>query len=170
MKLLVGLGNPGPKYEQTRHNVGFLALDYLTKELGLEFSEHKKTKSLIAKNSELILLKPLTFMNLSGEAVVAALNFFKLTKDDLVVIHDDLDIDLGKIKTTDSSRAAGNNGIQSIINLLGTQDFFRVRVGIRTPERDLIPAEKFVLERFKKEELEIIKTLYPEIKKKALND
>jgi PTH1 family peptidyl-tRNA hydrolase len=115
------------------------------------------------------LIKPQTFMNLSGEAVVAALNFFKVAKEDMVVIHDDLDIDLGKTKTTSSSRAAGNNGVQSIINLLGTQDFFRIRVGIRTDNPHKIPAEKFVLEKFQPEELNTVKSLFPEIKKEALN-
>lgn len=169
MKLIVGLGNPGKQYELTRHNAGFLAVDYLAKELGLEWSEHKKTKSLIAKVGETIFLKPQTFMNLSGETVVAALNFFKADKADLVIIHDDIDVDLGKIKTTGSSRAAGNNGVQSIINALGTQDFFRLRVGVRTEARNIIPAEKFVLEKFKKEELEIIKQLFPEIKNAMLD-
>lgn len=168
MKLIVGLGNPGDKYKATRHNIGFLALDFLAQELGLNFSEHKKTKSLLAKDTNYLLIKPQTFMNLSGESVIAALNFFKLTKDDLIVIHDDIDVDLGKLKTTTSSRAAGNNGIQSIINLLGSQDFFRIRIGVRTPEREIIPAEKFVLEKFKKTELEIINNLFPEIKKEAL--
>lgn len=169
MRLVVGLGNPGTKYELTRHNAGFLAIDYIASELGLEWSEHKKTKSLMAKSSDCILLKPQTFMNLSGEAVIAALNFWKLIKEEIVVLHDDIDVDLGKIKTTRSSRAAGNNGVQSIIDLLGTQEFFRVRIGIRTEMRDKIPAEKFVLEKFHPEELETIKQLFPEIKKQALD-
>lgn len=168
MKLIVGLGNPGKQYESTRHNAGFLALDFIAKELGLEWSEHKKTKSLLAKSSEYILLKPQTFMNLSGETVTSALNFFKLDKSDLVILHDDIDVDLGKIKTTASSRAAGNNGVQSIIDLLGTQEFFRVRIGVRTEMREKIPAEKFVLEKFRPEELATIKELFPQIKKEAL--
>jgi PTH1 family peptidyl-tRNA hydrolase len=168
MILIVGLGNPGKQYELTRHNAGFLAIDYIAAELGLEWSEHKKTRSLMAKSSEYVLLKPQTFMNLSGEAVVAALNFWKLDKDDLVVLHDDIDVDLGKIKTTASSRAAGNNGVQSIIDLLGTQEFFRVRIGVRTEMRDKIPADKFVLEKFRPEELVAVKELFPQIKKEAL--
>jgi PTH1 family peptidyl-tRNA hydrolase len=168
MKLIVGLGNPGKKYELTRHNVGFLFLDYLANELSLDWSEHKKTNSLLAKSADYILVKPQTFMNLSGQTVVAALNFFKLNKEDLIIVHDDIDIDLGKIKNTSSSRAAGNNGVQSIIDQLGSQDFYRLRVGIRTPERLLIPTEKFVLERFKKDELAIIKQQLPQIKKEAL--
>lgn len=169
MKLIVGLGNPGSKYEQTRHNVGFLFLNHLASELGLTWSEHKKTKSLIAKDADIILIKPQTFMNLSGESVIGALNFYKLNKEDLVIVHDDIDVDLGKFKTTQSSRAAGNNGVQSIINLLGTQDFFRIRIGIRTEERTLIPAESFVLQKFKKSELDTIKNIYSEIKKEALD-
>ncbi len=168
MRLLIGLGNPGKQYETTRHNVGFLFLNQLAEELGLTWSEHKKTKSLITKSTNLTLLKPQTFMNLSGESVVAALNFFKVETSELVVIHDDIDVDLGKIKTTNSSRAAGNNGVQSIIDRLGTQDFFRIRIGIRTSERAERPAEKFVLEKFKQDELEIIKNLYTQVKKEAL--
>lgn len=168
MKLIVGLGNPGSKYEHTRHNAGFLAIDYIAKELGLDWSEQKKTKSQVAKSLDVVLAKPQTFMNLSGEATTALMNFYKVSKDELVVIHDDIDVDLGKIKTTSSSRAAGNNGVQSIIDQLGTQEFFRIRVGIRTPDRSIIPAEKFVLERFKKDELETLKTLFSEIKKEAL--
>ena len=164
MRLIVGLGNPGKQYEITRHNVGFIFLDQLAIDLGLSWSEHKKSKSLVAKSTEVILLKPQTFMNLSGEAVINALNFYKLEISDLIVIHDDIDVDLGKLKTTSSSRAAGNNGVQSIIDKLGTQEFFRIRVGVRTPERAGRPAEKFVLEKFKKDELETIKNLYPEIK------
>ncbi|MEI8360833.1 MAG: aminoacyl-tRNA hydrolase [bacterium] len=168
MKLIIGLGNPGEKYELSRHNVGFLALDGLAKDLGLTFSEHKKTKSLLAKNSEFILLKPQTYMNLSGEAVVSALNFFKLTKEDLVVIHDDKDIELGKFKLAPSSRAAGNNGVKSIIDSLGSQDFFRIRVGIKSADLEMLPLENFVLGRFKKSEVEIIKNQFDEIKKIAL--
>ncbi len=168
MNLIVGLGNPGKQYETTRHNIGFMALDFLAKELELEWTEHKKTKSLMAKSHNVILLKPQTFMNLSGESVVATLNFFKLDKSSMIVVHDDIDVDLGNLKTTASSRAAGNNGVQSIINSLGSQDFFRIRIGVRTKEREIIPAEKFVLEKFKKDELEIIKSLFPEIKKEAL--
>ena len=168
MRLIIGLGNPGKQYELTRHNVGFLALDHIAKELELDWSEHKKTQSLLAKSVGTILIKPQTFMNLSGESVRQALNFFKLEISDLIVIHDDVDVDLGKIKTTRSSRAAGNNGIKSIIEQLGTQDFFRIRVGIRTEEKDKIPTEKFVLARFQKDELETIKNLLPQIKKEAL--
>lgn len=169
MKLIVGLGNPGKKYEQTRHNVGFMALDSLAKELGLDWNDHKKSKSLLAKGVDAILLKPQTFMNLSGEAVVAALNFFKLGQEDLIVIHDDLDIELGKIRCTDSSRSAGNNGVQSIIEKLGSQDFRRIRVGIKKPADSPVPAEKYVLEKFTGAELEMINKLLPEIKQKALD-
>jgi PTH1 family peptidyl-tRNA hydrolase len=168
MKLIVGLGNPGKHYALTRHNAGFLAVDYIARGLGLEFAEHKKTKSLLAKDAGIILLKPQAFMNLSGESVVAALNFFKLTKEDLLVIHDDLDIALGKLKMTASSRAAGNNGVQSIIDALGSQDFQRIRIGIKSEETASWPAEKFVLSKFEPEDLETIKELFPQIKKQAL--
>lgn len=155
-KLIVGLGNPGDKYKLTRHNLGFITIDDLAARLGLEFTENKKLNAQFAKAGEIILLKPLTFMNLSGQSIKAALNFYKLGLNQLIVLHDDLDIDLGKFKTTASSRAAGHNGIKSIIDELGTQDFFRYRIGIRPTEPTLLPIEKFVLEKFTASEFEII--------------
>jgi peptidyl-tRNA hydrolase, PTH1 family len=159
MKLIIGLGNPGQKYEQTRHNVGFMAVDELARERGAEWQEAKKLKGLLAKSGDIILFKPQNFMNLSGQAIKAAMQFYKIELTDIAVIHDDIDIDLGKYKTTDSSRSAGHNGVQSIIDELGTQDFKRFRIGVRTPESSLVPSEKFVLDKFNADELISIKTV-----------
>jgi peptidyl-tRNA hydrolase, PTH1 family len=158
MKLIVGLGNPGSKYSVTRHNAGFIALDRLASQLDASFSENKKLKAEIAKTAEVIMLKPQTFMNLSGLAVKLALDYYKIDINDLIVLHDDLDIDQGKFKTTTSSRAAGHNGVQSIIDELGSQDFRRYRIGIRPAEPSPIPTEKFVLSRFEPSEIRLLET------------
>jgi len=174
MKIIVGLGNPGKPYELTRHNVGFLALDSLADEYGLTWTKWKdKHSALVSRYNDIILIKPQDFMNVSGMAVRNIFDYYKIpVKEDLTnvltVIHDDLDIDLGAFKIATASRAAGHNGVQSIIDQLGTKKFTRCRVGIRVPIRKNIPAEKFVLEKFPKEELVAIKQLFPEIKKIAL--
>ena len=139
MKIIIGLGNPGKKYELTRHNVGFMALNAIAKKLGLSWQENKKFKAKIAKNQNLILVKPLTFVNNSGQAVQAVLSYYKLLpkklgllkkknsdlSDILTVIHDDIDISLGKYKISIGSRSAGHNGVQSIISHLKTKNFNR---------------------------------------------
>jgi PTH1 family peptidyl-tRNA hydrolase len=159
MKLIVGLGNPGAKYQNTRHNFGFLAVDLLAKKLGLTWRDSTKLKAEVAKNTGYVLAKPMTFMNQSGFAVSALLKFYKLSPADLIVIHDELDIDFGRWKLSVDSRAAGHNGVQSIIDQLGSKKFARYRLGIRSDlyrgaDADL-PADeagKFVLEKFNTEE------------------
>jgi len=163
MHIIVGLGNPGEQYEQTRHNAGFMAVDALAKKLGLKWKSNKKFKADLAKGDDVILIKPLTFMNNSGSAVAAALAYFKLSPEKLTVIHDDLDIESGKYKISVDSRSAGHNGVQSIIDHLKTKNFRRTRIGIKTSELEKIPAEKFVLQKFKPEEKKIIKQLISEI-------
>lgn len=152
MKLIVGLGNPGKKYEQTRHNFGFMALDLLAKNLNLAWRESSKLKAELAKSTQYILAKPTTFMNQSGFAVSALLKFYKLTPADLIVLHDELDIDFGKWKLSSDSRAAGHNGVQSIIDQLGSKKFVRFRLGIRAGIDRGLNAEKFVLDKFDPEE------------------
>ena len=165
MKIIVGLGNPGAKYEKTRHNVGFMAVDFLAQELGLDWEESKKFNALIAKNSKIILVKPQTFMNLSGQTVRKIFDYYKIPVADLqdeanqgmlVVLHDDLDIALGKYKVSFDSRSAGYNGVQSIIDYLGTKKFLRVRIGIKNEELAKVPVEAFVLQKFGAEEKKII--------------
>lgn len=164
MLVIVGLGNPGEKYKLTRHNIGFMAIDVLAKRLDLAWEKNKRLNAEIAKGADgLILVKPLTYMNNSGEAVQAVLSYFKKTPDTLTVIHDDIDINLGKYKTSIDSRAGGHNGVQSIIDLLKTKNFKRIRIGIKTEEKGLIPTEKFVLQKFNKEELSIVNNIIKEI-------
>lgn len=159
MKLVVGLGNPGKKYERTRHNFGFMVVDALAEKLGATWRENKRFKALVAKADGLVLLKPQTFMNLSGETVAAALKYHKADAASLTVIHDDIDIDFGKYKVAADSRSAGHNGVQSIIDRLGTKDFTRYRLGIKNDKLALLGAEKFVLEDFGAAEVESIKEL-----------
>ena len=166
MRIIAGLGNPGKQYEHTRHNVGFLAVDALAKQLGLNWTISKKINAEIAKGADLLLIKPLTFMNESGSTAAAALAYFKLTPDSLTVIHDDLDIELGKHKVSTDSRSAGHNGVQSIIDRLKTKNFKRIRIGVKIPELEKIPAEKFVLQKFKLEEKKIINLIISQIIKK----
>lgn len=173
MNLIIGLGNLGEQYKNTRHNIGFMAIDKIAEYFNFEdFKSGKKLKAQIAKgnigNKEIILAKPQTFMNNSGEAVLACQNFFKVPISNILVIHDDIDIELGKIKSALGSGSAGHNGIKSIIELLRTQDFSRIRVGIDSRKKSgvwqklfgKIPTEKFVLQNFRKEEIDLLDDVF----------
>ncbi len=156
MKLIIGLGNPESRYAGTRHNLGFDVLDELTRKLNLvEWTKEEKFKAELIKTKELILVKPQTFMNHSGMAVAALANFYKIKSEDIIVIYDELDLPLGKIKVRLGGAAAGHHGVESVIELLGTDQFIRVRLGIgnlktQSSEHKQISlsAEKFVLEPF----------------------
>ncbi|MEI6287577.1 MAG: aminoacyl-tRNA hydrolase [Bacillota bacterium] len=131
VKLVVGLGNPGKRYENTKHNVGFLALDNLANKWGCTWKI--KNKGAIAERAganKVVLLKPQTFMNLSGEAVREVCDFYKIALADILVIFDDLDLPPGSLKARQSGSAGGHNGIKSIIQHLGSQEFSRVKIGI----------------------------------------
>lgn len=161
MKLIAGLGNIGEKYIFTRHNAGFMLLDKLSVEYGFTFREDKNLKAFVARarlfGEEFILIKPTTFMNLSGEALVAVMNYYKIDVKDILVVFDDLSLDLGKIRFRTSGSDGGHNGIKSIIKNLKTADFARLKIGIGP--QPLIPAENFVLQNFAKEELEELKSV-----------
>lgn len=136
MKLIIGLGNPGPQYEKTRHNAGFLAIDYLMKELGFdEFKKLDKYKTLISEGQisgeKVLLIKPQTFMNLSGQTVSNLANFYKTSTEDIIVIYDDVDINYGSVRIKPEGSAGGHNGIKSIIEKLGAKEFIRIRLGIK---------------------------------------
>ncbi len=146
--LIIGLGNPGDKYSQTRHNLGFRVLDLL----GSGFEN--KYDSQFLKLADVILAKPQTFMNKSGKVVKEIFKFYPAAE--LIIVHDDLDLPLGSIKIQKNSSAAGHNGVQNIIDELGTQDFIRVRMGIDSPARGSIPGEDYVLQKFAPEEEKIV--------------
>jgi len=175
MKIIIGLGNPGKEYENTRHNAGFMAVDKMKDEWSFpDFEFNKKFNAEISKGRldgvEMILAKPRTFMNLSGEAVKAILDFYKSSPDDLIIIHDDLDILIGKYKLASDSSSAGHNGIKDIIEKLGTQKFRRFRIGIKNtgvePDNAKKDARDFVMGKFQKEELETIGNILAEISSK----
>lgn len=176
MKIILGLGNPGEKYILTRHNVGFFLVDKIKEKYAFpDFAFNKNFNAEIAKgkiaDTEIILAKPQTFMNLSGKATQAILSFYKLTSDDLLVIHDDLDIALGKYKIATDSSSAGHNGVQDIIEKIGTQKFRRVRIGIGQ-ETDGTPvcrlgAHDFVLQKFPLEEMAALDQLQKDIEQEV---
>jgi PTH1 family peptidyl-tRNA hydrolase len=156
MKLIIGLGNPGKDYEKTRHNIGFMALDEIARAFRFEdFKMNEKFESEIATGNigdiKIILVKPQTFMNSSGRAVQKIINFYKIDLKDLIVIHDDLDINAGDFRLAFDSRSAGHKGVQSIIDLIGSKEFNRIRIGIKI-ENQKVPTEKFVLSNFSKNE------------------
>ena len=159
MKLIAGLGNIGEKYLFTRHNAGFMVADKIAYDNNFEFREEKKLKCLLAKTKingeDIIIIKPTTFMNLSGEAVSAVMNYYKIEIKDILIIYDDLSLDLGKIRFRANGSDGGHNGIKSIIKHLGTKDFDRIKVGIGP--QPPIPSESFVLQNFTKEQLEDMK-------------
>ena len=180
MKLIIGLGNPGQEYADTRHNIGFRIADQIQKEFSFpDFEFNKKFDAEISKGvidgKEIILVKPQTFMNFSGAAAQAILAFYKLTAEDLIVIHDELDLALGRYKIATDSSSAGHNGVQNIIDQLGTQKFKRLRIGVGE-EKEGAPvcrlgAHDFVLGKFSKEENETLEKIFlnilEEIKKLA---
>lgn len=142
LQLLVGLGNPGPRYAHTRHNVGFLVLERLAADAGQSFRSQSKLHGLVAEvgvgHQRMRLVMPQTFMNESGRSVRAALDWFGLGADQLLVIVDDMDLPLGRLRLRASGSAGGHNGLRSIIQHLGTQDFARLRIGIGAPQGDPI--------------------------------
>ncbi|PKO13881.1 MAG: aminoacyl-tRNA hydrolase [Chloroflexi bacterium HGW-Chloroflexi-10] len=159
--LLVGLGNPGKEYQNNRHNIGFMALDRIAKEYGIE-QKKVKSKAIVLEGryqqKRVILIKPQTYMNLSGEAVASLARFYKINPDRVLVMHDDLDLPFGTIRLRPGGGPGGQKGIASIIDRLGTQQFPRVRIGIGRPPGRMQAAD-YVLQDFskgEKEELEFI--------------
>ncbi|WP_226038397.1 aminoacyl-tRNA hydrolase [Aquibacillus saliphilus] len=154
MKCIVGLGNPGKKYEQTRHNIGFMVIEELAKRNDWKLNKKKfNGKFSLDKvdGEKVILLEPQTFMNLSGESLRPLMEFYDMTINDIIIIYDDLDLPTGKIRLRQKGGHGGHNGIRSIIDQLGTKEFKRVRVGIGRPTTP-IPVPDYVLGKFNKEE------------------
>lgn len=157
MKLLIGLGNPGSKYENTRHNAGFMAVDYLVKHFDFEplkMSEKHKAEvtSGMIEEEKVIFAKPQTFMNLSGQTVQSIANFYKIDPSDVAVVYDEADLPFGTLRIRSSGSAAGHNGIKSIIDGLGTDEFVRIRLGIK-PEKPFPGAlEDYVLGKLTEDE------------------
>lgn len=197
MRIIVGLGNPGEKYEKTRHNAGFMTVDFLAEKLNLVWEKNKKinAETAIYRNRELpharaeegevLLVKPHTYMNNSGKTVQAVLSYYKLMPkkvgflklktshkldEMLAVIHDDIDIMLGKYKIAVDSTSAGHQGVESIINCLKTKNFRRFRLGIKTEEAKRILTDKFVLGKFNNKEANIINKVIREVVEKIIKE
>lgn len=152
--LLVGLGNPGGEYRETRHNIGFIVLSKLAEDRGVRFSRYH-AKSMVAQTNlegvDLVLAKPQTFMNLSGQAVSSLIRFYKIPMDRLLIIHDDLDLPFGTIRIRPAGGAGGHKGLISIIQQLGGQEFPRLRMGIGKPPGRMDAAD-YVLLKFLEDE------------------
>ena len=161
MKLVVGLGNKGREYENTRHNMGFMLVDrYLQyKNITDKFKEKFNAMYIetTINNEKVIFIKPMTYMNNSGIAVRAFVDFYKLNSEDILVISDDLDLDLGKFRLRRNGSSGGHNGLKSIISHLGTDNFKRLRIGISNDKDDVI---NYVLSKFSKKELNEIDTMF----------
>jgi PTH1 family peptidyl-tRNA hydrolase len=155
IKLIVGLGNPGRQYEKTRHNAGFLFLDYLVSEFGGVWGKESRFEGFLAEvqidNGKVILLKPDTFMNRSGQAVGKVVRYYKLSPENVLVIHDELDFDVGVAKLKKGGGHAGHNGLKDIIAHLGSSEFYRLRIGIGRPSNGKDVAN-FVLSESSKDE------------------
>lgn len=186
MKIIVGLGNIGPQYQDTRHNAGFIVVNEFVKQIAqeqnceIEGAVNSKLKAFCAKTSykgeDIFIAKPTTLMNLSGKSVAAILAFFKSEPTDLIVIYDDIDLALGKVRTREKGSAGTHNGMRSIIESIGSEDFTRIRIGIESRGKFAPAAQdisSFVLQKFTEEEREILepaiseavetlKTLIPE--------
>lgn len=162
MVLIVGLGNPGRKYQETRHNIGFQVVDEFLKENNFpRFKFAKKFNAEISEgifnNKKILLAKPQTFMNLSGQAVKTLISFYKITRPVLVAVHDDMDIPFGKIRISKGRGAAGHKGVESIIKAINSKNFIRFRIGIQPKTGKPKNPEKFVLQKFNKGEEKIVK-------------
>ncbi|MGF1491568.1 MAG: aminoacyl-tRNA hydrolase [Microcoleaceae cyanobacterium] len=161
-KLIVGLGNPEPKYDQTRHNIGFAAVDRLSKDWQISMAEQRKKfngemgDGMAIPGHKVILLKPLTYMNRSGQSIRAVLDWYKLSPESVFVIYDDMDLPLGRIRMRLSGSAGGHNGIKSTISHLNTQAFPRLRLGIGKPATEDKETVSHVLGKFSQSEATVV--------------
>lgn len=164
MKLIVGLGNPGKEYLNTRHNAGYFILDLLAKQIGESFSEESKFRGLVCKTQQLILLKPTTFMNLSGQSVRSLTDYYNIPNENVLIVHDDIDQPTGKFKHINSGGSGGHKGIISIFESLNVVDevLERIKLGV-APEYynpGIHKAEDFVLKPFSNDERNLLQSLY----------
>jgi len=158
MKLIVGLGNPGEKYKSNRHNAGVIVLDSFIQKTNSEFVPSSKMESLVTQVKGMHFCKPQNFMNNSGNAVSKMSTFYKISPKDICVVHDDLDLEFGVVKLQIGRGSAGHNGVQDIIEKLGTKDFWRLRVGIGRPV-DSTPIEDYVLKDFTSEQIDTLRKI-----------
>lgn len=164
--IIVGLGNPEKKYEKTRHNVGFMVLDYIANKLGVQINS-EKFKGLCAQanlvSKKILLLKPQTFMNLSGESVLAAMSFYKVPPERVILIFDDISLPVGKIRIRERGSHGGHNGVKNIVLLSSCENFQRIKVGVGAKPNDSWDLADWVLSKFSEDELKIINDSMQEI-------
>lgn len=160
MKLIVGLGNPGGEYKKTRHNIGFIFLNSFLSKEGLSLDKKKfkghYNEYISSKGNKAILLEPQTYMNLSGDSIVDFVKYYKIDVEDVLVIHDDLDLEVGKIRIRAKGSSGGHNGIKSVIARLNGENFKRIRIGIGKDSN--IPVIDYVLSKFNEEEMKILES------------
>lgn len=170
MKLIAGLGNPGKKYDQTKHNTGFMALDHYLSKNNLDLDKDKFeglwTKQKV-NGEDVIFLEPQTFMNDSGKSIAQVANFFKIAPEDILVIHDDMDMPIGKIRIRANGKSGGHNGIKSIMACLGTNNFNRLKIGIRHPQKESVVS--WVLSPFNDEQQKLMDAAF-EVSENIIND
>lgn len=159
MYLIAGLGNPGKQYEMTRHNIGFHTIDYIADRLGVKVKK-LKFKAIFGEGTiggeKVLLVKPQTYMNLSGESLVEFVRFYKIPIENVIVISDDIDLPAGRIRIRAKGSAGGHNGLKSIIQMLGGDNFARVRIGVGAPVSEDYDLADFVLGRFSKDEIPVL--------------
>ncbi len=164
MKLIVGLGNPGKEYESTRHNIGFMVLDKLADSFRFSFQKEKFQGiygETSINNEKIIFLKPLKYMNLSGEVVRDFIHFFKIPAEDILIIHDDLDLSVGKIKLRQKGSSGGHNGLKDIEKNIGTNEYKRIKIGISNNKQ--LDTKDYVLGKFTTEEKELLNPILDEM-------
>ncbi|MGP3255378.1 aminoacyl-tRNA hydrolase [Lactobacillus gasseri] len=170
MKLIAGLGNPGKKYDQTKHNTGFMALDHYLSKNNLDLDKDKFeglwTKQKV-NGEDVIFLEPQTFMNDSGKSIAQVANFFNIAPEDILVIHDDMDMPIGKIRIRANGKSGGHNGIKSIMACLGTNNFNRLKIGIRHPQKESVVS--WVLSPFNDEQQKLMDAAF-EVSENIIND
>ena len=168
MKLIVGLGNPGEKYSQTRHNIGWLFIDYLSEIYGIDV-EKNKCDALVGETKvngeKIILAKPLTFMNLSGNAVVKLKKWYKVDNKDILIIFDDIDIPFGTFRYREKGSGGSHNGMKNIVQMLSTEEISRLRIGLGGLKHEKQDMADFVLQKFKKDELKNLEDIFFEASK-----
>jgi PTH1 family peptidyl-tRNA hydrolase len=154
--LIVGLGNPGGKYSRTRHNIGFQVLDEFAGRLRLEWKDRAEYRMCSGSigDARIVLVEPLTFMNRSGSAVRKVADRFNVPPEDIIVVHDDLDLDVGRLKIRKNGSSGGHKGVESVIQCIGSKRFIRVKIGIGRDET--VPAERYVLMKFRRDELAVV--------------
>ena len=172
IKLIVGLGNPGDEYIDTRHNIGFKFINAMVKASSRDVSKKTTLKShlyqVTVNDGSLICIKPQTYMNLSGEAVQAAMSFYKIEPNEICIVTDDLDIEFGTVRIRKQGSAGTHNGMKSVIQMLGTHDFMRLRLGIG-PKPEFMDSKDFVLQRFRSEEKIVLPDMLNKIRDLFLN-